>query len=77
LYAIQEANSYTLQLKNFADVVAGRAEPLIPLSQSVVNTFVTEGLVESALSKDAATLAIPENVVAAYKGYLDDLVGEP
>jgi predicted dehydrogenase len=66
-YTVPMANPYTLQLENFADVIGGAAAPVVPLSQSVVNAFVTEGLVDAARERLSVELAIPEPILNAYK----------
>ncbi len=52
-HAVGEADSYRLQLENFAGVVRGEAEPVVPLAESVLNTFTLEALVRSASEKRA------------------------
>jgi predicted dehydrogenase len=58
--------SYQLQAENFAGVVRGQAKPLIPLAQSVVNTFALEALVTSILVKRVVEIRIPQNIQQAY-----------
>ena len=42
-----------LQVENFAAVIRGQAKPVIPLVQSVVNTFVLEALVKSVAGRSS------------------------
>ena len=72
LYRIPKANPYTLQLDNFADLVTGKADPVVPLCQSVVNAYVTEGLVESAKTKADIKLDIPDRIVDAFEAYIKE-----
>jgi predicted dehydrogenase len=58
-YHILKANSYQLQLENFAGVVRGEAEPGMPLATSVVNTYTTEALVTSLLERRLVEVDIP------------------
>lgn len=46
-YEVEEANSFVLQLKNFADVIHGTELPVIPLAQSIQNVQTIEALVTS------------------------------
>lgn len=46
-YEIEEANSFELQLKNFADVIIKQEEPVLPLNQSIQNIRTIEALVSS------------------------------
>jgi predicted dehydrogenase len=48
-YEIEEANAFTLQLQNFADVIRGTAQPVLPLHQSIQNVQVIEALVTSLI----------------------------
>lgn len=50
-YEIEEANSFVLQLKNFADVIHGIEKPVIPLAQSIQNVQTIEALVTSLTNK--------------------------
>ena len=54
--------SYRLQLENFAAAAAGQAAPVVPLAQSVVNTFALEALVTSVLEKRPVEIDIPAEV---------------
>lgn len=55
-YEIEEANSFVLQLKNFANVINGSDKPVIPLAQSVQNVKTIEALVTSLESKSIVNL---------------------
>ena len=70
-FLIPEANPYTLQLENFADVIEGEAKPVVPLAQSVVNTHVIEGLVNSAMERELVELSIPDRICDVYRTTLD------
>lgn len=48
-YEIEQANAFVLQLRNFADVIRGTEQPVLPLSQSVQNVQVIEALVTSLM----------------------------
>lgn len=50
-YEIEQVNAFTLQLKNFAQVIRGIEEPVIPLKQSIINVLTIEALVTSLLEK--------------------------
>ncbi|HEX3030370.1 MAG TPA: Gfo/Idh/MocA family oxidoreductase [Clostridia bacterium] len=50
-YEIEEANSFVIQLQNFADVIRGKEEPLISLRESIINAHVIEALVKSVTEK--------------------------
>jgi len=65
-YAVAAADSYQLQLENFADVIRGQGTPVLPLVQSVVNTFVLEALVSSALEKRAVEIELPTGIRQAF-----------
>jgi predicted dehydrogenase len=69
-HPIAFADPYALQLDNFADVVAGKARPLIPLVQSVVNTFAIEALVACLLERRSREIEIPAAVLRAYHRHL-------
>jgi len=59
--------SYQLQAENFVAVVRGQARPLIPLVQSVVNTFALEALVTSVEEARLVDVSIPGPVAKAYR----------
>ena len=65
LHHIRPCNSFVPQMTNFADVVQGRAKPLMPLAESVVNTFTIEALVSSLTEKRDVVLDIPDRIRAA------------
>lgn len=50
-YEIEQANAFTLQLKNFAQVIRGLEKPVIPLKQSIINVLTIKALVTSMLEK--------------------------
>ena len=65
--AIPAANSYALQMANFARVVRGEAAPRVPLAESVVNTFTIEAMVNSLTERREVEIEIPDNLIAAIK----------
>ena len=69
-HAVEQANSYALQLDNFAQAAAGHARPLVPLVQSVVNAHVSEALNTSLLERRSADIHLPEAIAADYRSYL-------
>jgi len=58
--------SYHLQMQNFLDACRGKAEPVMPLAQSVVNTFALEALVTSIMEQRITDIAIPQRIRDAY-----------
>jgi len=61
-HQIAKVNPYELQLRNFAAAVQGEAMPLVPLAQSVVNTYAIEALVTSAQQKLPVDVGVPEDI---------------
>ncbi len=55
-YEIEDANAFVLQLQNFADVINGTAQPILPLHQSIQNVQVIEALVMSLMQERVITL---------------------
>ena len=70
--AVERANSYALQLDNFAQAAGGRAQPLVPLVQSVVNAHVSEALNTSLLERRSVNIDLPEGTAADYRTCLPD-----
>jgi predicted dehydrogenase len=66
-YSIGSHNSYLLQMENFAAAARGEAEPVMPLAESVVNTFTIEALVASALERRPVDLNVPDEMRLAFK----------
>ena len=58
--------SYHLQMQNFVDVCRGRAQPKLPLAQSVVNAYTLETLVTSVLEHGVVEIPIPQRIRDAY-----------
>ena len=58
--------SYRLQAENFVAAARGQARPVIPLAQSVVNTFAVEALATSVLEKRVVDIAVPGRIAQAY-----------
>jgi predicted dehydrogenase len=69
-YAVEQANSYALQLDNFAQAAAGRTQPVVPLVQSVVNAYVSEALNTSLLERRSVAIDLPEPIAADYRSWL-------
>jgi predicted dehydrogenase len=69
-HAVAQANSYALQLDNFAQAAAGHAQPAVPLVQSVVNAYVSEALNTSVLERRSVEIDLPEPIAADYRSYL-------
>ncbi len=62
---VPTADSYQLQLENFADVIEGSAPPLVPLAQSVLNTYTLEALLASAAARRPTHVDVPPEIVRA------------
>ena len=71
-FRIGKADSYALQLENFIAVIQGRAKPVLPLTQSVVNTYVIEALVTSALAREPVDIRIPADVAAEFGQVMEE-----
>ena len=69
-HAVEQANSYALQLDNFARAAAGRAQPVVPLVQSVVNAYVSEALNTSLLQRRSVDIDLPEAISTDYRSSL-------
>lgn len=69
-HAVEQANSYVLQLDNFAHAAAGRAQPAVPLVQSVVNAYVSEALNTSLLERRSVDIHLPEAIATDYRSHL-------
>lgn len=67
-HTIPKADSYQLQLENFARVIQGEEPPVVPLMQSVVNTYTLDALVASAAAKRPVEVQIPQAVLRAAEG---------
>ncbi len=76
-HAVEPANSYALQLDNFAQAAAGRAQPLVPLVQSVVNASVLEALNTSLLERRSVAIELPDAIAADYGSCLQARLTEP
>lgn len=66
---LEETDSYMYQLKNFAEVILGKATPNMPVIQSVVNTYTIEALIKSLEQKQSINIDIPEDIKALYLEY--------
>lgn len=60
VYEIEDIDAFRLQLENFADVIRGGKEPLMPLRQSVENVFTIDALVTSMMEKKVVKLELPD-----------------
>ena len=63
-------DAFTLQLRNFADVIRGTAAPLVPLIQSVVNVHVMDALLASVREQRAVEVALPAAIERSYRSHL-------
>jgi predicted dehydrogenase len=63
--AFPPADSYQIQLEHFAALIRGEAQPLLPLAESVINTFILDGLVRSLREGQAVEIALPEPLRAS------------
>jgi predicted dehydrogenase len=63
--SIAAADSYQLQLENFADVIEGSAPPLVTLAQSVLNTYTLEAVLASAAARQPIAVEVQPEIVAA------------
>jgi predicted dehydrogenase len=66
-HVVRKADSYQLQLENFIAALKGQARPLIPLAQSVANTFVIDALVTSVLERRPVEITLPAEIAAEYQ----------
>ena len=69
-HPVEQANSYALQLDNFAQAAAGGAQPLVPLVQSVVNAYVSEALNKSLLERRSVDIDLPQPIAADFRFHL-------
>lgn len=58
---------FTRQLENFARVILGAAEPVMPLASSVVNAFVLSAIERSYRSGAPERLALPQHFIDTSK----------
>ena len=68
-YQINPDNSYRLQLENFVRAIRQEAQPVMPLIESVVNTFTLDALVTSLLEKRIVDVALPDDIREAFARY--------
>jgi predicted dehydrogenase len=66
-YGVRRADSYQLQLENFAAVIRGTARPVMPLAESVENTCVLEALVTSVSQQGPVDVVVPEVIARAIR----------
>ena len=62
---VGQADAYQLQLENFAAAICDQAEPVMPLPESVANTFTVQALVTSILEKRIVEIELPDLVTSA------------
>ena len=55
-----DADSYQLQLQNFADAIAGHDRPRMPLHESIINIITLDALLESLETGRSVDVVIPE-----------------
>ncbi|HEY1406178.1 MAG TPA: Gfo/Idh/MocA family oxidoreductase [Spirochaetota bacterium] len=63
-YEIEHKDSFALQLRNFAEVIRGEAQPVLPLSQSVINVHTIEALAASVFEKRIVEIQLPDMSVS-------------
>ena len=66
-HAVPRADSYQCQLENFAAVIRRRVRPLMPLVESVINTFTIEALVTSLEQEELVPLSLPSELFTSMK----------
>jgi predicted dehydrogenase len=59
-FEVEHKDSFALQLQNFADVIRGESEPVLPLYQSVINVYTIEALARSVYEKRLIEIDRPE-----------------
>ena len=59
-YEIEHLDAFYLQLKNFAEVIKGTANPVMPLEQSVMNVQTIDALVTSLMEKRIVLMNLDE-----------------
>ena len=52
-------------MENFAAVAQGKSKPVMPLAESVINTFTIEALVTSLHERRVVEVHCPEEIVNA------------
>jgi predicted dehydrogenase len=67
-YHILKADSYQLQLENLAAVIRSEARPVMPLVESVINTYTIEALVTSVTERRVVDVEIPARLARMLKG---------
>ena len=64
-YEVPSADIFRLQMENFVDVARGVSEPVVPLTQSVVNMYTLEALATSVLEHRPVDVELPATLVAS------------
>lgn len=67
---IYAGQSYQLQVENFMAAVRGAAKPVVPIAESVVNTFTLEALVLSLQEKRVVDIEIPSGLAGAFRNQI-------
>ena len=62
-HTISKADSYQRQLENFAAVIRKQERPVMPLLESVINTFTLEALVNSLEKREPMVLFLPPELL--------------
>ena len=62
-YAVPAADIFRLQMENFVDVARGVSEPVVPLTQSVVNMYTLEALATSVLEHRPVNVELPATLL--------------
>lgn len=66
--------AHQLQLENFVASARGEAKPVIPLVESIVNTFTLGACVKSVEEKRAVDIEIPESIQNEYRRLVKPLI---
>lgn len=64
-YEVPSADIFRLQMENFVDVARGVSQPVVPLTQSVVNMYTLEALTTSVLEHRPVDVELPATLVAS------------
>lgn len=65
--SVSPADAYRLQLENVVDTARGVARPLVPLVESVANTFTLHALTTSLLEERPVAITVPTRIVEAFR----------
>lgn len=65
-FSVPKSNAFRDQLRNVAAVIIGRAQPLVGLAETVVNTITIDALARSLADRQEVAIEIPADVAAAF-----------